>query len=69
MIVHNWLPQYKTEEGIVLTFKRIKRRTKFESNIENAPQELLKHKKEFNADLKLFFPDLIDFVKKQEEMN
>ena len=62
MIPANWLYYYSEIEGIHQALTGMSRRTKFESGMENASEDLRKHYKEFKKDFELFFPELISFT-------
>jgi len=55
----NWLFNYQYLEGIDKAFKGMARRTKFESNMENAVRELNKNYPLFENEFLDFFPDII----------
>ena len=62
MIPGNWLYNYRSIEGIGQVLSGMSRRTKFESGMENAVNELEEFFDEFENDFRIFFPDLINFV-------
>lgn len=64
MIRENWLVNYSKVEGIDQACKGIARRTKFESNLKTASQELIKYYEEFEEDFKTFLPTVINFSRR-----
>lgn len=62
MVPQNWLYNYRTLEGINQSLNGLSRRTKFDSGMENAVEDLEEHYDEFNQDFKTFFPDIDNFV-------
>ena len=61
MRFENLLVYYSTVEGIDVIFNRMAKRTKFNSNLENASIELVKNYKSYENEFSLFFPELIAF--------
>jgi acyl carrier protein phosphodiesterase len=59
MSEHDWLLHYQDMEGIRRTLSGISRRTRFRSNLEQAPVDLEKHFSQFQQDFDRFFPELI----------
>jgi acyl carrier protein phosphodiesterase len=64
MVRSNWLLNYATLEGIDRSLKGLSRRTNFKSGMEHACRELQHHYDELEADFRIFFPDIIAFIKK-----
>ncbi len=62
MLEHNILVGYSKLEGIERVLKGMARRTSFESNMENAIQDLKEHFDLFENEFKIFFPELQNFV-------
>ena len=62
MISGNWLYNYSHIEGINNVLGGMARRTKFESGMENASDDLELYYEEFKSDFQAFFPDLINFA-------
>lgn len=56
MISNNWLVNYAQIQGIDQACKGIARRTKFESNMENATIDLREYYEEFKKEFSLFMP-------------
>lgn len=52
----NWLLFYSTVEGMDGIFHRMARRTKFESNMEQAAAELQRHYELYRKEFEVFFP-------------
>ena len=65
MAAGNWLASYAETENISLALKGMSRRTKFNSGMENAGEELKVHYDDFKGDFAEFFPEIIKFTKKQ----
>jgi|26BtaG_2_1085354.scaffolds.fasta_scaffold00317_3 acyl carrier protein phosphodiesterase len=67
LLEYDWFRTYQTHEGIHQTLKGMSKRTKFENNMGEAVNELIKFEEELNEHFNLFFPDLIihckDFLK------
>lgn len=59
MIEHDWLQNYATQEGINSSLTGLAERTSFESGMEHAVKVLIEKENEFEADFKLFYPELI----------
>ena len=62
MIPDNWLFNYSFLEGIQRVLNGMSNRTKFDSGMEHAVEDLEIHFDEFQDDFVKFFPDLINFV-------
>lgn len=62
MIQHNWLLNYADEEGIRYTFWRTSERSRFNSRLEEAPDDLFAQEAAFTEDFHHFFPLLKDFA-------
>ena len=60
MIKHNWLVAYKYHEGLERVLLGMSRRTKFESNMAFAVDDLKRNESELRADFTHFFPELIE---------
>jgi acyl carrier protein phosphodiesterase len=65
----NWLYNYQHIEGIKRALTGMARRSSFESGMENAHIELERNYLFFQNIFNEFLPDLIRFVKKDEEIN
>lgn len=61
MMRGNWLVNYGKVEGIQRALTGMSRRTSFNSQMEDAVNDLLKHYKEFGDEFELFFPDLVKY--------
>lgn len=59
MIKHNWLEGYAEMEGIRSVLGGMARRTKFESGMENATNELQEFYLEFESEFREFLPQVI----------
>ncbi len=64
MIKYNWLLNYSKIEGIKRTLGGMSQRTKFESGIEHAGEELELYYAEFHKDFSYFFNDAILYFEK-----
>lgn len=62
MIADDFLMSCATEERLVTTFQRVKRRAKFDNNFEGGHQVLFEHYDVLNNHFHQFFPDLIQEV-------
>jgi len=62
MISGDWLMGYRELEGIDRALTGMARRTKFESKMELATQDLKADYKLYENEFRLFFPELINFV-------
>ena len=58
------LVSYSTFEGIERAFLRLEGRSKFESNLHNATDELKRNYKLYEKEFEIFFDDLIEYLKK-----
>ena len=56
MIRNNWFVSYKRIEGIEKVFQGMAQRTKFESNMANAPAQLKEHYNGLEEEFRTFFP-------------
>ncbi len=61
MMADNWLLNYKYFEGLHRALSGISRRTKFESNLENAVENLKGDYEYYKRSFNQFFPQLIEF--------
>ncbi len=64
MINSEWLRSYATQQGLEMVFKMIKKRTHFENNLDNIVPKLFELKPQLNTHFLVFFPELIEAVKK-----
>lgn len=64
MISQNWLYNYQKISAIQKVFEGMSRRTKFVSNLLDAPKVLEEHYEDFQQDFESFFPELVGFVEK-----
>lgn len=67
MIADNWLVRYGLEEGLKFTFERMKRRVSYPQYFENVVDSLLTDYEAFKGEFNLFFPDVIEYVKKEKK--
>jgi acyl carrier protein phosphodiesterase len=65
MAAGNWLASYAEVGNISLALKGMSRRTKFDSGMEHAGEELKLHYDVLKNDFQNFFPELIDFSKRK----
>ena len=63
MIQHNWLLNYATVEGIGRILAQMSTRTKFESHMEFATEELEEHYELFQIEFTSYFEELQMFAK------
>ena len=63
MIQDDWLMRNETVEGVGRTLRFLSSRLKREFKLETATLDLVEHDLEFQEDFRLFFPDVIEFVK------
>jgi acyl carrier protein phosphodiesterase len=64
----NWLTGYAAIEGIAMALQGLSRRTKFESNLENAIKALKKYYGEYNFEFEIFFTELKKFAEKERSL-
>ena len=64
MIRGNWLVNYGKTEGIARALTGMSRRTPFESKMDEAVQDLIRHREEFKSEFELFFPELQEHARK-----
>lgn len=62
MIEHNWLLGYTTQAGLAFVFERMQKRMNFPVNLDTAVGILLEHFDSFDAEFKVFFQDIMDYV-------
>jgi acyl carrier protein phosphodiesterase len=67
MMTDNWLVNYKNFDGLHRALEGISRRTKFESNLENAVEFLKKDYEYYRLSFNQFFPQVIEFSKTIKE--
>ena len=65
MAAGNWLASYAETDNIALALKGMSRRTKFNSGMENAGEELKLYYHDLKGDFSEFFPEVIKFSKNQ----
>jgi len=58
MVQGNWLVHYAQMQGIGRALEGMSRRTRFNSGMEHATQELAQHYEAFEKEFALFFPEL-----------
>nr|WP_222843469.1 acyl carrier protein phosphodiesterase [Roseivirga misakiensis] len=58
MVRGNWLVNYGKSEGIHRALQGLSRRTKFDSKLEYAIQDLLQYDAEFESEFKSFFAEI-----------
>ncbi len=66
LIREDWLHAYGSIEGIDKTFNRMSKRLKQENNLDSAVEELKFHYDTLNAHFLLFFPMLIQQIRKKK---
>lgn len=62
MMKQNWLLSYAEVAGIGQALKGLSRRAAFESGMETAGEELLRHYSDYNEEFSHFFPELLRYV-------
>jgi len=62
MITRDWLQQYSSVEGIGRTLAGLGKRVSFENRMAEAREDLEDHYPLFEAEFRLFFPQLITFA-------
>ena len=60
MISSDWLGHYPKIDGINRALIGLSKRTKYDNNMANAVQDLIKYEEEFNAEFNSYFPQIID---------
>ena len=65
MVPQNWLLNYAKFDGLRKVFRGMANRTKFDSKLENAVEDLEENYELFQEEFTSFFPDLKDFVSKR----
>jgi len=64
MIKHKWLQAYGTDVGIRYTFKRLSERLSKPEYMNGVVDNLLSFNKEMTEEFNLFFPEVIEYVRK-----
>ena len=59
----NWLLAYREPAGLDKAFRGMAQRTTFFSGMENAVEALLEDYDNYQAEFRLFFPDLVEYAK------
>lgn len=67
MIRGNWLVSYAQKEGIHRALKGLSRRTRFESHLDLAIQDLVEHYTAFENEFHSFFPEIIRHISEFRE--
>lgn len=67
MIEYDWLTNYQYLEGMQRVLNGMSRRASFQSKMEEAVQDLRTFDSEFEAEFRVFFPELILFSKAKLE--
>jgi acyl carrier protein phosphodiesterase len=67
MVKDDWLYSYQDFKFLQWSFHGLASRTKFESNMKNAVNDLVKNYEDFESDFKQFFPELIEFSDRKLE--
>jgi acyl carrier protein phosphodiesterase len=62
---HNWLAAYAYPEGIGRALSGMAHRTRFDSGMEDAVEDLLAQYDAFQSEFEAFFPDLMAFVEQE----
>lgn len=62
MVPQNWLLNYRNLDGVAKALSGLSRRTKFDSGMEYAIEDLKEHYSIFEEEFKIFFNDLRDYV-------
>ena len=65
MIEFDWLTNYAHLEGIMGALSGLSRRTKYESGMEYAVSDLKQDYDAYRCEFELFFPELMDFSRKE----
>lgn len=66
IILQNWLVNYANMQGLQRSFDGMAKRATFNSNMDKVIVDLKKDYKLYEAEFKLFFPDIIEYT--NEEM-
>ena len=64
MIAHDWLQGYSKEQGLRYTFERLKSRLSKPEQLENVVDNLFRHEKSLDDGFKIFFPEMIEYIKR-----
>lgn len=67
MVKHNWLLAYQDIKGIERALHGMSQRTKFESHMEKATQDLRAHYDLFSQEFHEFFPEIISHAQRFKE--
>ncbi len=67
MVKNNWLLAYAKLEGIQRALTGMSRRTKFESKMDEAIQDLIENYDGFETEFRVFFPQIIDHISQFRE--
>lgn len=63
----NWLVNYSKPEGIHRALQGLSRRTKFESKLDQAIQELYTHQNQFEEEFNAFFEEIVIHISQFRE--
>lgn len=64
MSARDWLSNYRFEENLNWAFVGLAKRAKFESNMENAAEDLMENYGEYLTEFLTFFPEIIEHCRK-----
>jgi acyl carrier protein phosphodiesterase len=65
IILQNWLVNYSNMQGLQRSFDGMAKRAKFNSNMDKVIFDLKKDYKLYEAEFKLFFPDIIEYTNQE----
>jgi len=63
MIKYDWLSNYATIDGIDKSLKGLAKRTRFDSKMEDAAEDLIQNYESIKNDFRDFFPEIISSIK------
>jgi len=61
MRTHQWLEQYRTQDGLLHVLKRMDQRARFPSRFAEGLQDLDTHYNDLKRGLRSFYPDLLNY--------
>ncbi len=63
IIQYDWLNMYESLEGLHAILTQMSKRTRFESHLDSATEEMKKYYEEINNDFQCLFPELMEHCK------
>lgn len=69
MVKFNWLVNYQSIEGIDRSLKGLSKRTPYDSKMDEAARDLIRHYDNLEKDFSIFFPEIIRYIGQEKSIN